>query len=228
MPVFPLETRRNLHAVIGGALGVVFVGATLILTAAPARAQDDSIEAKVLDGIMGVIGLSRKPGDQIEYRERSPLVLPQSNNLPAPESNKITNPNWPVEPEVKEAKALAAAEHSDDGRTSSQRMEDAKLPLSHAELERGRTNRRQHNPNVGDRSLERSSWSELGYKGGIFGHMFDSEKEETASFTGEAPRASLLAPPSGYQTPSPAQPYALGKSTYKDKAIDPMERTYDR
>lgn len=224
MPVFPLKTRRNLHAVIGGAL----VCATVLIAAAPARAQDDSIEAKVLDGIMGAIGLSRKPGDQIDYRERSPLVLPQSNVLPPPESSKVTNPNWPVEPEVKQARALAASEKEGDGRTSSQRMDDAGLPLSRAELEKGRTNRRQHNANVGDRSLERSSWSELGYKGGIFGHMFDSGKDEIASFTGEAPRTSLLAPPSGYQTPSPAQPYALGKSTYKDKAIDPMDRKYEK
>jgi hypothetical protein len=222
MPVFPLKTRRNLHAVIGGAL----VGATLILAAVPAHAEEDSIEQKVMDGVMGVFGLTRK-NDQINYRERSPLVLPQSNALPPPESSKVTNPNWPVDPEVKQARALAASEKEGDGRTSSQRMDDAGLPLSRAELEKGRTNRRQHNANAGDRSLERSSWSELGYKGGLFGHMFDSGKDEIASFTGEAPRTSLLAPPSGYQTPSPAQPYALGKSTYKDKAIDPMDRKYD-
>jgi hypothetical protein len=223
MPVFPLKTRRNLHAVIGGAL----VGATLILAAAPARAEDESIEQKVMDGVMGVFGLTRKD-NQINYRERSPLVLPQGDTLPPPESSAVNNPNWPVEPEVKQARALAASEKKGDGRTSSERMEDAARPISQAELEKGRTSRRQYNPNVGDRSLERSSWSELGYKGGIFGNMFSSTKDESTSFTGEAPRTSLLAPPSGYQTPSPAQPYALGKSTYKDKAIDPMDRTYDK
>jgi hypothetical protein len=174
-----------------------------------------------------VFGLTRKD-DQINYRERSPLVLPQGDTLPPPESGAVNNPNWPVEPEVKQARALAASEKKGDGRTSSERMEDAARPISQAELEKGRTSRRQNNQNVGDRSLERSSWSELGYKGGIFGNMFRSTKDESTSFTGEAPRASLLAPPSGYQTPSPAQPYALGKTVYKDKAIDPLDRTYDK
>jgi hypothetical protein len=224
MPVFPLKTRRNLHAALGA-----LIGATLLIAATPVRAEEDSIEMKVLDGIMGAVGLSRKGDDQINYRERSPLVLPQSTELPPPETNKVANPNWPVDPEVKQARALEALEKKGDGRTSSERMEDSRLPLSRSEIDQGRTSRRQNNPNRGDQTLERSSWSELGYKGGIFGGVFGKEKEETASFTGETPRTSLIAPPSGYQTPSPAQPYAVGKTIYKDKAVDYYnDRGYDK
>jgi hypothetical protein len=223
MPVFPLKSFR---AVIGCAQCVA-IGATLLVATAPARAED-SIEMKVLDGIMGAVGLSRKGEDQINYRERSPLVLPQGNALPAPESAKVENPNWPVDPEVKQARALDKLEKQSDGRTSSERMEDAARPISQAELEKGRTNRRQNNANSGDRSLERSSWSDLGYKGGIFSNAFGSGNDQTASVTGEAPRTSLIAPPSGYQTPSPAQPYAVGKTIYKDKAVDPYnDRAYE-
>ena len=53
----------------------------------------------------------------------------------------------------------------------------------------------------------------LAYKGNLFGTMFGSKKEETAKFTGEPPRASLTDPPPGYQTPSPDQPYGVGKAT---------------
>jgi hypothetical protein len=225
MPVFPLQTR--LRAVIGCAQCFA-IAATLLAATAPARAEEDSIEMKVLDGIMGAVGLSRKGEDQINYRERSPLVLPQGNNLPAPESARVENPNWPVDPEVKQARALAKMDKQGDGRTSSERMEDSRLPLPTSELEKGRTNRRQNNANSGDRSLERSSWSDLGYKGGIFSNVFGGEKNQTATFTGETPRASLLAPPSGYQTPSPAQPYAVGKTIYQDKAVDYYnDRVYD-
>jgi len=42
--------------------------------------------------------------------------------------------------------------------------------------------------------------------------MFGGKKEETAKFTGEPPRSSLTDPPPGYQTPSPDQPYGLGKA----------------
>jgi hypothetical protein len=55
--------------------------------------------------------------------------------------------------------------------------------------------------------------SELGSKG-IFGSLFKKDDGgESAKFTGEPPRASLTAPPRGYQTPSPDQPYGVGKAT---------------
>src|SRR5690349_4547732 len=226
MPVFPLQ--RNFRVVIGCALA-----SAMLLAAAPASAQQDQNApvVKFLDGLMGMIGLSREGKAGIDYRERSPLVIPSdvakgtapgaAAVLPPPESSKVTDPNWPVDPEVKEARKLAASQRKDDGRTSSQVTDDNMRPLLPSELNKGRTNRKQNNANNGDRSLERSSWSELGYKGGIFGNMFKSDDEETpAAFTGETPRTSLIEPPSGYQTPSPAQPYAVGRSTYRDKAVD--------
>jgi hypothetical protein len=232
MPVFPL--KWNFHAAIGCALA-----GALLVAAAPARAQQDETapEVKFLDSIMGAIGLSRGPKGTIDYRERSPLVIPPNVGnelngaaaLPPPESSKITDPNWPVDPEVKEARARAAAQKKSDGRTSSQVMDDNARPLLPSELEKGRTSRVQRNSGGGERADARLSSTELGYKGGLFSKMFSgSDDEQPVAFTGEAPRTSLVEPPSGYQTPSPAQPYALGKSVYKDKAIDPMERIYDQ
>lgn len=182
--------------------------------------QGLTLEEKVLDSVMGAIGLSRiaKPG--IDYRERSPLVIPRDDKLPPPETSKVADPNWPVDPEIKQARALAAANKRTNGRTSSDQIDDESRPLPRSELEKGRTTRRQNNPSGGDDRGLPLSWSELGYSGGIFSGMFGKAEERPASFTGEAPRTSLITPPPGYQTPSPAQPYALGKSTYKDKPID--------
>jgi hypothetical protein len=235
MPVFPLKTRRNLHAVIGCGL------AALLFTAAPARAQQDETapEVKIIDGIMGAIGLKRGGDEAINYRERSPLVIPPTvggaistetaSTLQAPQTDNVADPNWPVDPEVKEARALAAAQKKSDGRTSSQIMDDNMRPFSRSELEKGRSNRAQNNANNGDRSLERSSWSELGYKGGLFGNMFGDRSDSHVAFTGEPPRSTLTAPPVGYQTPSPTQPYAQGGSAYRDKAIDPYaDRKYEK
>lgn len=236
MPVFPLRisTERNLlRAVVGCAL------VTLVFSAAPARAQEeDSVEQKVMDAIMGAIGLTRK-NEGIDYRERSPLVIPPSTSsasgtgpaaaLPPPQTDKVADPNWPVDPEVKEARALAASRKKSDGRTSSQIMDDNMRPLPRSEIEKGRSNRTQNNPNSDESTMLPSSWSDLGYKGGIFGGMFKSDTETPASFTGEPPRASLTAPPAGYQTPSPTQPYANGKTQYRDKAIDSYgERKYEK
>lgn len=238
MPVFPLKmsTQRNLlRAALGCALAV------LVLGAAPARAQEDSedtIEQKILDKFMGALGLTRGNEAGIDYRERSPLVIPPAANaslggggtLPPPQTDKVADPNWPVDPEVKQARALAASRKKGDGRTSSQVMDDNMRPLPRSEIEKGRTNRKQNNPNSGEEGTLPSSWSDLGYKGGIFSNMFSSGNDETpASFTGEPPRTALTEPPPGYQTPAPTQPYANGKSSYRDKAIDPYgERKYEK
>lgn len=217
MPNLPkfFQRRGALRAVIGCALGLA------VIAASPARAEDgEPPEDKIMDGIMGALGLSRGGGPSIEYRERSPLVVPREATLPPPAAATVKDPNWPVNPEIKEAKALAAS-RKNDGRTSSQRMDDGMLPLSPSELNKGRTYAKQNNPrSSSDNMHQTSSWSELGYKGGLFGGMFSSDDNDAAKFTGEPPRTSLIAPPVGYQTPSPNQPYSTSKDKWTPKAID--------
>jgi hypothetical protein len=225
MPVVQLRrsTQWNFaRAALGCAVGVMVLGA------APLRAQDATPEEKILDGIMTSIGLTRG-GPTIDYRERSPLVIPPNSNLPPPQTSAVTNPNWPVEPEVREAKALAAA-NKDDGRTSSQKMDDAMRPLLRSEIDKGRTSKKQNNPRGDESGMRPSSWSELGYKGGIFGNIFKKDDPvQGATFTAEPPRTSLVEPPTGYQTPSPNQPYAVSKDRYIPKAIDYYgERKYEK
>src|SRR2546423_1406336 len=57
--------------------------------------------------------------------------------------------------------------------------------------------------------------SELGYFGVLFSSFGGSSKDDVATFDREPPRNSLTAPPSGYQTPSAAQPYGLTKKDNK-------------
>ncbi|HEX5508207.1 MAG TPA: hypothetical protein VFX37_06860, partial [Pseudolabrys sp.] len=163
-------------------------------------------------------------GDGINYHERSPLVVPPDRSLPPPEAaSAVPNPNWPVDPEIKRAKALKAARLA-KGMSDTDEIEHEANPLRPAELEKGR---RVNSPrDAGAMSPEDSAKpfkpSDLGYKGGIFGSLFGkkNESEQGASFTGEPPRASLTDPPPGYQTPSPNEPYALGKEVSKPKAYD--------
>jgi hypothetical protein len=54
--------------------------------------------------------------------------------------------------------------------------------------------------------------------GGLIG-----SKEEYTNFTGEPPRTSLTEPPVGYRTPSPAQPYGVGKQRGAPAAQNPMD-----
>ena len=78
-------------------------------TSAPARAADDdepSIDQKVMRSIMEGLGLRRDGEEGITYRERAPLVIPSSRDLPPPDTGDAaaTNPAWPKDPDVERRK----------------------------------------------------------------------------------------------------------------------------
>src|SRR5262245_34531356 len=88
----------------------VIAAATLMIAASsgPASAADDEdddwFDVKIMRKVLNGIGL-RRDGAAIEYRERSPLVVPPSTDLPRPEANAAANnPAWPVDPDVKARK----------------------------------------------------------------------------------------------------------------------------
>src|ERR1700709_1521451 len=70
--------------------------------------DDELLDTKIFKGIMKGLGL-RKDEASIDYRERSPLVLPpgnQLNVLPSPEdvANSKKAANWPDDPDLKRGK----------------------------------------------------------------------------------------------------------------------------
>src|ERR1051325_10309053 len=92
--------RRLLMACVCGAL--------LALPAAAFAQQaqdddDDTFEQKIIKNILGGMGVDvGRPG--IEYRERSPLVIPPTADLPPPQAAgaaAMRNPAWPREQERK-------------------------------------------------------------------------------------------------------------------------------
>jgi hypothetical protein len=215
-----------------GALSVA-LGAAVLAWPATARAEDDDvpIDNKIMRNIMEGLGLKRDGEAAINYQQRAPLVIPPGRALPPPEKSGAAlanNPAWPVDPDVTRAKAEAKA-----ARAASQNPDDVLLkegrPLRPDELTPGPKPRNTQKASAG--SYETSPYgygnpvkpSELGDKGNIFSRMFSSDKdEEVGNFTGEPPRASLTAPPRGYQTPSPDQPYGTGK----DKSRTPKAGNY--
>src|SRR5688572_27407804 len=77
-----LTSKRQWRSALLGAFGLV-----LILGASHALAADDdeedlTIEQKIMRGLLGGI---MTPGPEIDYRERSPLVVPPSRDLPSPD-----------------------------------------------------------------------------------------------------------------------------------------------
>jgi hypothetical protein len=191
------------------------------LGAVPAVAGEDdevSFDQKIMRSIMDGLGLKRDGEAGINYQERAPLVIPPSRDLPPPENSDAVianNPAWPKDPDIERRKLEAAQERN---RNISDEREREQNPLSPAQMTPGgRPKKRQARTDDGYQAPASGFGnqvppSELGWKGSLFGAMFGDKKEETAKFTGEPPRSTLTDPPTGYQTPSPDQPYGVGKA----------------
>jgi hypothetical protein len=207
-------------------LTLVALGVGLVMTAGVARAQDaeeddKTFEEKVIDGIMAGIGGTNMENRGIEYRERSPLVVPPKLDLPPPASAaaEVKDPNWPKDPDDARRKAAIAARK----KSKPNEIEAARL-LSPSELNAARTapqSRTNNDPVQPGNSINNPilSPSQLGYSGGFSG-LFGGNKAETAPFKGEPTRESLTQPPSGYQTPSPNFAYGTGPK-------ESLNRDYD-
>ncbi|MGB6589570.1 MAG: hypothetical protein WBE93_26850 [Pseudolabrys sp.] len=208
-------------------LAIVALGVGLVMMAGAAKAQDDdeddkTFEEKIIEGIMTGIGGTNMENRGIEYRERSPLVVPPRLDLPPPETVKgeIKDANWPKDPDEARRKAAIAAR-----KKAKPDPIQAGRALSPSELDVGRTAapaRTNNDPlQPGVSTNPTLSPSQLGYAGGFRG-LFGGNKVETAPFKGEPTRETLTQPPAGYQTPSPNFAYGTGPKESLNKRIDVM------
>jgi hypothetical protein len=154
-----------------------------------------------------------RPG--IDYRERSPLVIPPTLDLPPPQASgsAARNPAWPREPDRKIAvrtKPNLRATADEPGSES---------VLSPNELRRGanpragRVTETSRSGSIEEANIGRPvSPTELSGSYSIFSwrSLMGAHLNEEAQFAGEPTRGSLTQPPPGYQTPSAAQPYGFG------------------
>ncbi len=218
--------RTSLAAVLGFALlggGAVLTGAPV---SAPALAQDEdeAFDTRMIRGFLRGLGLRRDgDGPNIDYRERSPLVVPPSRDLPRPETAAAErNPAWPVDPDVKRARQAKA-----DRNKPRKSVEEEAEPLLPSELQsrNPRAARGDQRPTgSSEEAGRRLTASELGSKSLFqWGNLWGGKREEYATFTSEPPRGSLTEPPAGYRTPSAAQPYGVGRERYTPKAENPMD-----
>ena len=211
-------------------LAVISLGIGLVVGAGAARAEDDedekTFEEKIIEGIMTGIGGTNMDNRGIEYRERSPLVVPPKLDLPPPaSSSEVKAPNWPKDPDEARRKALIAARK----KAKPDPIEASRL-LTPGELNAARTNT--PTPAApGDSSLPGDpganailSPSQLGFSG--FTNIFGGNKAETAPFKGEPTRDTLTQPPPGYQTPSPNFAYGTGPKESLNKEYNPAAGKY--
>jgi hypothetical protein len=222
----PAALRRALR------LSVVALGIGLVMAAGAARAQDadeddKTFEEKVIEGIMAGIGGTNMDNRGIDYRERSPLVVPPKLDLPPPvaASSEVKDPNWPKDPDEARRKAAIARRKKDN----KDPVEAARV-LTPSELNAGRTAapvRTNNDPVQPGDSVNNPvlSPSQLGFDGKL-STIFGGNKTEVAPFKGEPTRESLTQPPAGYQTPSPNFAYGTGPKESLNKEYNPAAGKY--
>jgi hypothetical protein len=207
------------------ALGLVVLG----LAPGIARAEDDqssiwNLDKKIIYEVLRSFDMTPKRhlDDQIEYHERSPLVVPSSRVPPPPQASAaVRNPNWPVEADVSREAAKKRTTNRQDFDP-----DQFTSPLRPSELggaAAGAPSRSAGDADMGDTMRP----SQLGSPGGLFGgNNGRQEQQQVGTLAAEPPRTRLIEPPAGYQTPSPNQPYGItppanyGKPTkHEDLAV---------
>ncbi len=197
--------------------GLVACGVLLALGSAVSAQQadedEDTFEQRIIKNILGGMGVDVGRAG-IDYRERSPLVIPPTLDLPPPQAAGFaaSNPAWPREAERKRAvnnRVNARATGNDPGTTS---------VLTPEELNRGRVaaggaraNPLESNA-ISDDAAGRPMTPGQLKTGSIFtwDNVMGTNRDK-ATFTGEPARSSLTMPPPGYQTPASNQPYQAGE-----------------
>ncbi len=105
--------RRIETSMMFRALRLAVVPLVIGLSAGAARAGDDdrSFSEKISDGFYGMIRGTNMDNRGIDYRERSPLVVPPTLDLPPPaaSSGEAQISNWPKDPDERQRKAVIAA-----------------------------------------------------------------------------------------------------------------------
>jgi len=223
-------------AVLGTALGTLLIIAG---SAGAALAADDDGEGfydqRLLRSFLRGIGLSNGREGTIEYKERPPLVVPPTRDLPPPETTGSVarrDPSWPSDPDDAKRRAAKKARAERKSLGDAETWGDGVMPN---DLKVGKTGAAPNETAIKPGQTVDTSTQlrpdELGYRGGLWsdfmslGSTFARDKPaEGARFLREPGRANLTDPPNGYRTPSPDQPYGLNYRYDKAKPLSPEDR----
>ncbi|WP_249123065.1 MULTISPECIES: hypothetical protein [unclassified Bradyrhizobium] len=215
------------------------LGIGLCVAANAARAGDDDeedsgpIEDRIIKNIVTGLGGTNMDNRGINYRERSPLVVPRTTDLPPPADTKaeVNPPNWPKDPTIAAEKASAEA-----SKRSKPDMFEMSRTLTPAELAPKRAKGARSTATVqqpgstpdaygGTGTGPMLSPGQLGFSNSMFSSVFKGNSTEIGQFKGEPTRDNLTQPPVGYQTPSPDYAYGTGapRKPIDQQAANPFD-----
>jgi hypothetical protein len=227
--------RRARFAAFIGLSALVAVFGPLNRAAAGDDEEKPSVEERIIKNVLGGLGVDVGQGRDIDYRERSPLVIPPSRDLPPPQDAAVVNdPAWPKDPDKQPKKTTVKKRNLGDsvtmyniqrGTASPDELRGTAAPgTAQGGVTEPKKDAIDNTSEYGGRPLPAA---EVSSKKSIFGlSNFFGNKAESAPFTGEPDRTSLTQPPAGYQTPSPEYPYGIGKG--KNTSTLDMPQIKDR
>ncbi len=154
-------------------------------------------------------------------------MLPASKELPRPEADAAAKKaaGWPDDPDLKRARTRREAERKRKG--FQEGVDDRPLLPNQYGTNAPPANGSKAGEAPGksaEVAAAPSTNAELGSKSltTLFGSLW-APKEEYVPFTGEPTRSTLIEPPPGYRTPSPTQPYGVGRDKWVAPAVDKNE-----
>ena len=220
-------------------LSAAVLGVGLLMSTHVARAGDDdddepTFEEKIISGIMKGMGATNMDNSDINYRERSPLVVPPKIDLPPPTSAAAEKPapNWPKDPDEAKRRAAIAARKKDkaDHTDATLAARNWAQPVMPDQLNVARTRpdsdvSSSDSLKPGDSQANPLSPSQLGFTSS-FTSLFHGNSSESVPFKQEPTRESLTQPPPGYQTPSPNFAYGTGPKESLNKEYNPAAGKY--
>jgi hypothetical protein len=191
---------RTLAALRRVVLGAALVGLVAAASMSAARAADDgNTDDTFLGKFMQKLGLKAPPdhSPDINYSERSPLVVPPSRDLPPPVAGLPPAANWPNDSGAKPPKHVRSKSPPAAPAATTAAADGSAPPGQNGQPAPARV------PNP---TAEKTS---------IWNPKTWFSREEYATFTTEPPREDLTDPPAGYRVPSPDQPYGVGPDRTK-------------
>jgi len=198
-------TKQIRQVALGSALGLVALAG---IAPGVARAEDNG-DSGIFGSVLKSLGIGGE--NNIEYRERPPLVVPPTRDLPPPQTTgAVRDPKWPVDP-----KSAGARKKGDQVRD----LDKLAVPQRPVEPSVAGAGAPYPSPDT----TAAIPPSQPAASGGFFGNLFGS------SSSGARPtsptRKSLTEPPPDYESPSPSQPYGItpppapAKSTTPESAL---------
>ena len=182
------------------------VSGALLLAASSASAQEGMLFKNLMEGVFG------GGSNDIEYRQRPPLVVPPGSALPRPQEPSSTrNAAWPNDPDVARRRAEAANARTPATQTERYRANASNTVLSQEDIRRGRTSADLGRPTPTYEQNTYNNQIEPIRIGKEMAARLNADDMSNLVYGQEPPRRTLTDPPVGYRRPAGTAPTGPGR-----------------